>query len=446
MIPVRKMQALLLASLVIALSGPATAMAQGMRFSQIERGRYLARAGDCAACHTVRGGADLAGGFPLATPFGTIYTPNITPDPETGIGKWSGDDFYRAMHDGAGRDGKALYPAFPFPWYTKLSRADVDAIKAYLDTVPPARQQNRPNRLIWPLNWRLAGSGWKLLFFQPGQYQADPAKSAEWNRGAYLIEGAGHCAACHAGKNLFGAVENGKDLQGGDAGDSWFAPGLSRDLRNGIGGWSAREIVEYLKTGANGKAAASGPMRDVIMDSTQYLSDADLQAMAVYLQDLPNDKTPRTAAAATTNPATTTPATTPATPPPSNIPQAELARGRGLYVDNCMGCHMAGGQGQTRAFPSLKGSASVQAAKADTAIQIVLAGGQMADPHSKPTGLAMPAFGWKLNDDDTAALVNYIRNAWGNSAAPVSAETVAAVRKDVVKSGAGRKGAVDSPY
>jgi mono/diheme cytochrome c family protein len=434
----KTVHALLACALLAAVFHGANARAQGATFTRIERGRYLVSAGDCASCHTVKGGASLAGGFPVSTPFGTIYAPNITPDQDTGIGKWSSDDFYRAMHEGVRRDGKSLYPAFPFPWYTKMSRADVDAIKAYLDTVPAVRQENKPNKLFWPLNWRVAAGAWKTLFFHAGEYTPNPQKSAEWNRGAYLIEGAGHCAACHTTKNLFGATEGGKNLLGGDAGDSWFAPGLSRDARDGIGGWSTQEIVEYLKTGANAKASAAGPMTDVVMQSTQHMSDADLRAMAVYMQDLPGDKTAENTANKNTAAA--------APPPAPTIAQADLERGRGVYIDNCIGCHMVGGDGQQQTFPPLKNNASVQAAKPDSVIQVVLAGAAMADPHSKPTGLVMPAYGWKLNDAETADVVNYIRNAWGNQAAPVSAQAVAAVRKDVFKSGAGHKDTINTPY
>jgi mono/diheme cytochrome c family protein len=326
----------------------------------------------------------------------------------------------------------------PFPWYTRLSRADVDAIKAYLDTQPPVRQENRRNALLWPVSWRIAASAWKTLFFHPGAYRPDPQKSAAWNRGAYLIEGAGHCAACHTDKNLFGATEINRDLLGGDAGDSWFAPGLSRDLRDGIGGWSAQETVAYLKTGANSRAAAAGPMVDVVMDSTQYLSDGDLNAMAVYLQDLPHDAHAR----GDDKKAGDAPAPAPA----PAIEQASLDRGRALYLDNCAACHMAGGNGQPHAFPTLRGNPSLQSAKADSVIRIILGGARMADPRTSATGLAMPAYGWKFSDPEVADVANYIRNTWGNRAAAVTSGAVAAVRRDVHKGGADDKDAMNSPY
>lgn len=408
------------------------ASAQGTTYTEIERGRYLTKAGDCMACHTVKGGQPYAGGFPVPTPFGKIYSSNITPDRETGIGKWSNDDFYKAMHEGIRRDGQHLYPAFPYPWYTKLSRTDVDAIKAYLDTLPAVKQENKKPDLPWPLTLRSAIAGWNLLFFHPGEQPPSPEKSAEWNRGAYLIEGAGHCAACHTPKNLAGGTKLGKGLSGGDAGDSWFAPALSGDTRDGIGAWSIDEIVAYLKHGANRHAASAGPMTEVIMNSTQYLTDSDLKAMAVYLKDLPHD-------------AAKHPVALPDNGKP-RISDASMEKGKALYLDNCIGCHMVHGEGQKNAFPPLKGSPPVQAAKADSVIQVILAGDTMADPATRPTGLAMPAFGWKLNDDEVADLSNYIRNAWGNHAPVVSVSAVAKVRKDVHQSGTASRDKMDTRY
>lgn len=415
-----------------ALFAHSYALSQGTTYTEIEHGRYLTKAGDCMACHTVKGGEPYAGGFAVPTPFGKIYSSNITPDKETGIGKWSKDDFYKAMHEGIRRDGQHLYPAFPYPWFTKLSRTDVDAIKTYLDTLKPVKQENKQSDLPWPLSIRWAVAGWNLLFFHPGEQQARTEKSVEWNRGAYLIEGAGHCAACHTPKNLAGGTEFDKGLSGGDAGDSWFAPALSSATRDGIGAWTIEEIVAYLRHGANRHAAAGGPMTDVIMNSTQYLSDTDLKAMAVYLKDMPHDKTKQQDGAQVGD--------------KPNVSEASLEKGKALYLDNCIGCHMVNGEGQKNAFPPLKGSPPVQAAKADTVIQVILAGDKMADPATRPTGFEMPAFGWKLNDDEVTDLSNYIRNAWGNQAPVVSVSDVAKVRKDVHKSGSNSKDKMDSPY
>jgi mono/diheme cytochrome c family protein len=399
----------------LSLANAIPAAAQGTTYTTIERGRYLVNTGDCASCHTDQGGKPYAGALAVPTPFGVIYSTNITPDPATGIGNWSEQDFYKAMHDGIRRDGKHLYPAFPYPWFTKVSREDAHAIKAFLDTLTPVRQQNKPTELSWPLDVREVMAGWNELYFHEGAFKADPTKSEQWNRGAYLVEGLGHCGACHTATNVLGASKTGEKLKGGDFGEHWYAPSLTSNLRDGLGGWSAVEIVEYLKTGANDKSAAAGPMAEVIKNSTQYLSDADLNSIAAYLKDFPVGKVK----------ATTT----------TEINKQTLSRGGTLYFDNCTGCHMENGEGLAQAFPPLKGSSAVQAAVPDTVIHIVLAGAKMAATPSKPTGFAMPAFDWKLNDKEVADLVNYIRNAWGNHASLTSADAVNKVRKDVEHSG-----------
>jgi mono/diheme cytochrome c family protein len=403
-----------LLGLWLAVAVPAGA--QGTTYSTIERGRYLVNAGDCASCHTAEGGKPYAGGLAIPTPFGTIYSTNITPDPATGIGKWSEQDFYKAMHDGIRRDGKHLYPAFPYPWFTKVSRADVRAIKAFLDTVTPVRQQNKPTELPWPLSVREVMAGWNKLYFHAGAFKPDPKKSEQWNRGAYLVEGLGHCGACHTDTNLLGAPKTADKLKGGDFGEHWYAPGLTNNLRDGLGGWSAAEIVEYLKTGANAKSAAGGPMAEVVKNSTQYLSDVDLNAIAAYLKDVPAEKAQATSKA-------------------TAVDKQAWSRGQALYVDNCTGCHMENGAGIAQIFPSLKGSSAVQAKLPDTVTHIVLAGAKTAATPGKPTGFAMPAFGWKLDDEEVAGLVNYIRNAWGNQSSLTNSNAVSKVRKDVEHGG-----------
>jgi mono/diheme cytochrome c family protein len=400
----------------LSLATAVSAVAQGTTYTTIERGRYLVNAGDCASCHTGQGGKPYAGGLAVPTPFGNIYSTNITPDPATGIGNWSEQDFYKAMHDGIRRDGKHLYPAFPYPWFTKVSRDDVRAIKAFLDTLTPVRQENKPTELSWPLNVREVMAGWNELYFHEGAFKADPKKSEQWNRGAYLVEGLGHCGACHTATNVLGGSKTGEKLKGGDFGEHWYAPSLTSGLRDGLGGWSVADIVEYLKTGANGKSAAAGPMVEVVKNSTQYLSDADLNAVAAYLKD---------SSAANAEAATKTAA----------IDKQALSRGEALYFDNCTGCHMENGEGLAQAFPPLKGSSAVQATLPDTVIHVVLAGAKMAATPGKPTGFAMPAFDWKLDDKEVVDLVNYIRNAWGNHASLTSADTVSKVRKNVEHGG-----------
>jgi len=397
----------------------AQAAAQAPDRAQIERGRYLVRAGDCVSCHSVKTGKDLAGGLPIPTPFGVIYSANITPDPETGIGKWSKDDFWNAMHRGIDDEGKHLYPAFPYPWFTKLTRADVDAIKDYLASVPPVKQHNLDPELTWPLGWRGVMAAWNLLYFRPGPFEPNTAKSEEWNRGAYLVEGAGHCAVCHSPKNSLGAVKSGAALQGGAAGEHWFAPSLTGDVRSGIGDWSVADIVEYLKTGSNAKSATAGAMTDVVKNSTQYLSDADLKAIAVYLKDIPASSDA----------------------PKSEVLTGEaMARGEALYLDNCTGCHMPDGGGVSKVFPPLKRSAVIQATEPGTVLHVVLGGETMAATSMKPSGLTMPGFAAKLNDQEIADVVTYIRNAWGNRGSVVDAAAVAQVRKAAAQSAQGNQG------
>ena len=391
--------------------------AQGATFSNIAQGRYLVTAGDCASCHTAKKGKSFAGGRAIDTPFGILYSTNLTPDTETGIGQWSEQDFYNAMHTGIRRDGKHLYPAFPYPWFSKLTRNDVDAIKTFLDTLAPVKQQNKPPKLPWPLSWREAMIGWNTLYFTAGSFEADPEKSTQWNRGAYLVEGPGHCGLCHTPKNFLGAVNTDHKLAGGNAGEYWYAPSLTGDLRDGVGAWSDVEIVEYLKTGSNNNTATAGPMTEVVKNSTQYLSEADLEAIAIYLKD-----SPQKSVASQIN--------------TGDLGAPALARGEALYIDNCSGCHMYDGGGIARVFPPLKASAAIQAKSADTVIHVVLTGARMATTPVKPTGLAMPAFGAKLDDQQMVDVVNYIRHAWGNRAPLISAGNVADGRKKIAQSGA----------
>ena len=379
--------------------------------AEIMRGRYLVAAGDCAACHTADGGKAFAGDRPIPTPFGTIYSSNITPDKDTGIGTWSDDDFWRAMHDGLRPNGDHLYPAFPYPWYTRLTHDDVLAMKAYLDTLPPVRQTVRARELPWPLSWRASVAGWNGLFFKPGEFASDPVRSAEWNRGAYLVEGLGHCGACHSPKNLLGGVKRRERFEGG-MGEGWFATSLRPTEGEGLGKWSVAEIVEYLKTGANDRARAMGPMAEVVEHSTRYLSDGDLHAIAVYLKDLPGDngraKTQTASADADA-----------------------LNRGRLVYVDQCAGCHMEKGEGLANVFPPIKENTGVHASDPTSLARIVLEGAHSAKTPQKPEGFAMPGFADKLSDQDIADVLTYIRANFGNRANPVAASKVADVRKSI---------------
>lgn len=401
------------AMVLVLVTGTAfPCFAQEAASSAVSRGEYLTRAGDCASCHTAKGGKPFAGGRPVATPFGTIYSPNITPDKDTGVGTWTEQDFYNALHNGKDDEGAHLYPAMPYPSYTKVTRSDVDSIRTYLGTVEPVRQENKPPQLPWPMSWRGSMAAWDLMYFRAEEYQPDAKQSAQWNRGAYLVRGLGHCGACHTPRNSLGATKTGERYEGARTPDDWYAPGLGDNLRDGVGGWSEDEIVEYLKTGSNDKSASAGPMTEVVMNSTQYLANADLKAIAVYLKNPPDapEKSPPKVAA---------------------LGNAALSRGQALYLDNCTGCHMSDGRGMNKVFPPLTGSAAIQADDPSTVLQVVLAGERMAAPEAKPTGLMMPGFGWKMTDREIADVVNYIRHAWGNRAPIVDISAVATVRNAI---------------
>ncbi|MGH6673013.1 MAG: c-type cytochrome [Xanthobacteraceae bacterium] len=400
----------------IALVAPrAGARAAGIdvqNFSQLQRGHYLTIVGDCAACHTLPGsGHAFAGGRPIETPFGTMFSPNITPDPTTGIGAWTDQEFVNALTKGTGRHGMRLYPAMPYTYYTKLTRDDALAIRAYLNTIPAVHNPVKSDQLPFPFEMRWILAVWDELYFTPGTFKPDPHKSAQWNRGAYLVEGSGHCGMCHTPKNFLGADETSERLQGYDL-QGWFAPNITNDPRRGIGGWSVGEIVSYLKAGHNKTSAATGLMSETLTLSTSQMSDADLKAIAVYLKDQPQKQQ------------------TVAADPPN---QAVMKAGAHIYADECSACHGAGGEGSAGLFPELSGSPVVQQTDPTTVLHVVLRGALGVGTASAPTAPAMPQFGWTLNDDQVAAVVTYIRNAWGNSAPAVSAGQVGKTRHMLVE-------------
>jgi len=399
-----------IAALAMVAAAPALAQAPDQTQAQadiVARGKYIATAGDCASCHTAPGGKPFAGGLSLETPFGTLVSANITPDPKAGIGAWSDDDFVRAVQTGVAPDGTRLYPAMPYPAFTHVTRDDLLALKAYLATIDPVSDAVETNRLPFPYNIRALMFVWNLLNFTPGEYQPDPAKPDPWNRGAYLVDGLGHCGTCHTPKNRLGGDKSSQALAGG-ALQGWYAPPLNGDARTGLGAWSADDIAAYLKTGWGGGQAASGPMGQVVATSTSQLTDADLQAMAVYLKDLAAPGGSAPAPLAGTDPL--------------------MQRGQALYVTNCAACHTETGDGQTGIFPVLAKSPVVQADNATTLIDVVLNGGHAVATDAAPTAPGMPAFGWKLSDDQIAAILSYIRNDWGNAANPVASSDVSAVR------------------
>lgn len=396
--------AVVVATIVVA--GPLPARAQDNSFSQVERGRYAVATGNCQGCHTVPGEVPFSGGRGLATPFGTIYTPNLTFEPETGLGLWSKDDFWRAVHEGTARDGSNLYPAFPYPHFTKMPRDEVDAIYDYLTTVAPVKKDKPENELPFPLSWRATLSGWNMLFFEPGVFEPDPNKSQQWNRGAYLVEGPGHCAACHTEKNLAGADKESRHLKGGNL-ENWSAPDIRGGRHGGLEDWSNGDIVEFLKFGRNLHTAAFSIMSEVVELSTQHMADDDLRAIAVYLKDLDSDE--RDAVY----------------PPDEPI----VAAGEAIYLDNCSACHVANGSGVPRFFAPLAGSGKVNNKDATTVIRVILEGASAVPTKMHPSSLTMPAFNWKLTDDQIAAVATYVRSSWGNAAPAVSAGDVADLRE-----------------
>jgi mono/diheme cytochrome c family protein len=363
------------------------------------RGAYLVAVGDCVACHTAIGGAPFAGGRAIETPFGTVYSSNLTPDAATGLGAWSRDDFWRALHEGRSRDGRRLYPAFPYPNFTRVTREDADAMFDYLHSLPAVSQANRSHELSFPYSTQAALAAWRLLFFRSGVFEPDPGRSAEWNRGAYLVRGLGHCDACHASRNVFGAVNHSLDLGGGLIPmQKWYAPPLTS--AEGVAGWDEAHIVGLLTSGVSPRAMAMGPMAEVVYRSTQHLSPEDARAIAVYLKD--RESRPASARARS-----------------AAKPQT-MQRGAQVYADHCAECHGDRGEGAFPAYPALAGNPSLNAPLAANAIKAVLNGGYAPATATDPRPYGMPPFFGELADEDVAAVLTYARASWGNTGAPVS--------------------------
>jgi mono/diheme cytochrome c family protein len=378
-------------------------------FTQIERGRYLAVLSDCVSCHTVPGSnRPFAGGRAIETPFGNILAPNITPDPETGIGSWSDDAFDAAIRKGLRRNGSRLYPAMPYTAYTKMSREDVLAIRAYLNTVTPVRNAVDANALPFPFNIRASMRVWNMLYFNQGDYKPDAKKPAEWNRGAFLVDGPGHCGACHTPKTFLGGDKTDEYLRGSFL-QGWSAPDITGDSRVGLGAWSAEDLVAYLKSGHNRVSAATGPMAEVVTLSTEHMTDPDLRAIATYLKSLSGKQDhPRTV----------------------SKEDAAMVSGAAIYRDQCSACHGIDGKGVAELFPSIADSSMVKSDDPTTSIRIVLRGARSVGTRAQPTAPGMPSYGRQLDDAQIAAVLTYMRNGWGAAAAPVGAADVARVRSD----------------
>ena len=372
----------------------------------IARGKALVIAGDCTSCHTADPAKPFAGGKRIDTPFGAITSPNITPDRDTGIGSWSEQDFYRALRFGVAPNGSRYYPAFPYPNFAKMTRDDILAVRAYLATLAPVSNKAPPPALRFPLNFRFVMRAWNALFFRPGILDPDQQKGTAWNRGRYLVEGPGHCGACHTPKNIFGADKHGQHFAGGVVG-GYFAPRLDGAARSGLKSWEAEDIVEYLQSGRNAKSHAGGLMAEVVVNSTSKMSDGDVKAIAAYLKSLP------AGAAEPDGPAPT---------------EAEIRMGKDIYARNCIACHEADGSSSPRVYPPLNGNALLQSADPSSTLRVILDGAQTVTTPRAPNTGSMPAYAKQLSDQQIADVTNYIRNSFGNSAPLVTADQVAKAR------------------
>ena len=378
--------------------------------STAERGAYLAQVGNCAGCHTARGGQPYAGGLAVETPFGNVYASNLTPDASTGIGRWTRAEFWRAMHHGRSKDGRLLYPAFPYTSYTLVTRDDADALFVYLSSLRAVAQPSQPPTLRFPYNSQVALAVWRALYFKPGSYQTNASQSADWNRGAYLTEGLGHCSACHAARNALGATD-GLNLAGGLIPvQNWYAPSLVTPQEAGLQSWRLDDIKALFKTGMTAQASVIGPMAEVVLGSTQHWNDADLNAMAVYLKAL-----------------------SPSMAVPPSSPGKTTERGSKLYEQHCAACHGDDGKGVPNAYPALAGNRAVLMPQTANLVQIVLNGGYAPATQSNPRPFGMPPFVLVLNDSDIAAVLTHIRSSWGNQAGNVSAFEVDRIRANGVR-------------
>ncbi len=402
----------------------------------VKRGEYLARAGDCVACHTAKGGKPFAGGLPMATPIGTIYSSNITPDKQTGIGAYSYDDFEAAVRRGIAKNGDTLYPAMPYPSYAVVSDEDMHALYAYfMQSVTPVAQENKATDIPWPLSMRWPLAIWRKIF-APEVKPFTPVASddATINRGRYLVEGLAHCGACHTPRaiTMQEKVLNGQDnstyLAGSSAPiDGWTASNLRGDNREGLGRWSEQDLEQFLRYGRNDQTAVFGGMTDVVEHSLQYLTDEDITAIARYLKTLaPKDPNQKPFAGDDT------------------VAKAlwqgdDQKTGASEYVDSCAACHKTDGTGYKRFFPQLKGNPVVLDSDPTSLIHIILTGARLPGVKGAPTAITMPAFGWRMNDQQVADLVNFVRSSWGNqSQTSVTADDVAKLRaQDDIKSQTG---------
>jgi mono/diheme cytochrome c family protein len=388
--------------------------------SVVERGAYLARAADCMVCHTTQGGKEYAGGLGFKLPFGTLYSTNITPDKETGIGDYSDQDFLNALHRGTRRDGARLYPAMPYTSYTYITDADGLAIKAYLFSLAPVRAAPPANTLVFPFNQRWAMAFWSALFNPDTRFEPDTSKSPEWNRGAYLAEALAHCGECHTPRNLAFALNNRRKF-GGALTAGWRAFNISSDKATGLGAWSDDEIFSYLSTGhAAGHGTASGPMGEAVDQSFSQLAPEDIRAMVAYLRSVP-------AIASADLPAT------PAPPAPASHKDGGGTpdpRGKMVFQGACVSCHGWTGESSLSPFATLTGAWAVNDPSATNVAQIVISGTRR---HTPPDAVSMPAFGNAYSDVEIAAVANYVTARFGSKPSRITAQDVAELRKQTAQ-------------
>jgi mono/diheme cytochrome c family protein len=387
---------------------------------QVTRGKYLATAADCVACHTAKGGRPFAGGLAFNLPFGTIYAPNITPDRETGIGDWTDEEFLNAVHQGIGRDGTRLYPAFPYTSFTLLSDADVLAIKAYLFSLPPARNLVPATTLSFPYNQRWLMAIWSYLFNTSGRYRPNLDQSPEWNRGAYLAEGLAHCGECHTPRNLLQAVDNRRKYAGAVAA-GWRAYNITGDKPTGIADWSDADLAQYLSSGhADGHGTSSGPMAEAVDLSLRNLTPGDIHALVVYLRSIPGIPSPDTPPLRTV--------AAPDTPTPDTAGTDPL--GQKIFEGACIGCHSWSGAGTLTPYATLTAARAVNDPSANNITQIVLSGTRR---QSLGSTVFMPAFGNDYSDTEIAAVANYVTARFGAAPSNITSEAIAGLRQQSSK-------------
>jgi mono/diheme cytochrome c family protein len=383
--------------------------------SLVKRGAYLAKAADCMACHTTERGKPYAGGLGFKLPFGTLYSTNITPDKDTGIGDYSDQDFLNAVHRGVRRDGARLYPAMPFVSYTYMTDADALAIKAYLFSLPPVHAAAPENTLAFPFNQRWAMNFWSAVFNPDTRFEPDTAQSPEWNRGAYLAEALAHCGECHTPRNLAFALDNRRKFAGAlTAG--WRAFNISSDKATGIGGWRDDDLISYLSIGhAAGHGTAAGPMGEAVDRSFSQLTPEDIHAVVAYLRTVPPTASPDL-------PATLAP------PAPASHKQGGTPdpRGKMVFEGACVSCHGWTGESSISPFATLTGAGAVNDPTGINVVQIVISG---TSRHTPEDAISMPAFGNAYSDDEIAAVANYVTARFGSKPSRVTAQDVAELRK-----------------